>query len=101
MISNRHTELLVKLAADGTNGTVCDDRERGVDIHAGHESVGRISLFVHALVKQADSNDFLFLNQRLRYRRAGPDLDVAGTLHLRAHPLHELAHRENHSIVLV
>ena len=40
-------------------------------------------------------------NQHFRHRRAGPDLDRAGALHLRADPLHELAHRENHAVVLV
>ena len=32
-----------------------------------------------------------------RDRRAGPDLDRAGALHLRADPLHELAHRKHHA----
>ena len=34
-------------------------------------------------------------------RRAGPDLDRAGALDLRADPLHELAHREHQAAVLV
>ena len=87
--------------------------------------------FVHALIEQADADDFgerrrpacaapscfslgerrwqagrlrfspRSFNQRFRHRRAGPDLDGAGALHLRADPLHELAHRENHAVVLV
>ena len=123
--------MLVKLAADGTDGTVCDDCERGVNVHAGREAVGGISFFVHALIEQADADDFggrarhsvravfaffkprrarsdapyhfwfASFNQRFRHRRAGPDLDGAGALHLRADPLHELAHRENHAVVLV
>jgi hypothetical protein len=54
----RQTKNFVKLAADGTDGTVCDDCQRGVDIHAGRKAVGRIALFVHALIEQADADDF-------------------------------------------
>ena len=51
-------KLFIKLAANGTDGTICDDGERGVDVHAGREAVGGISFFVHALIEQADADDF-------------------------------------------
>ena len=105
-----------------------------MDVHAGREAVGGIALFVHALIEQADADDFCrrrgrarhsvravfaftkprrarsdaphhggftIFNQRLRHGRAGPDLHRARALHLRADPLHELAHRENHAAAFV
>jgi hypothetical protein len=64
------------------------------------------AFFVHALVEQAHADDLVSRSsisacERFRHRRAGPDLDGAGALHLRADPLHELAHREHHAAALV
>jgi hypothetical protein len=101
VVAVRQTELRVELLANRTHGAVADDGERGVDVHTGRETVGWIAFFIHALIEQADTNNFLLLNERLRNWRAGPDLDGAGALHLRADPLHELAHRKNEAVVLV
>ena len=54
----RQTKNLVELAPDGADGTVGDDCQCGVDVHAGRKAVGRIALFVHALIEQADADDF-------------------------------------------
>ena len=54
----RQAEMRVELLADGTDRAVADDRERGVNVHAGHEAVGGLSFFIHALVEQADADDF-------------------------------------------
>ena len=94
-------ELRVELLADGADRAVADDGERGVDVHARHEAVARLALLIHALVEQADADDFVVLDQRLGHRRAGPDLDRAGALDLGANPLHELAHREHQPAGLV
>ena len=101
VVAVRQTELFVKLAANRADRAVTNHRERGVDVHAGGEAIGGIAFFVHALIEQADTNNFFLLNERQRNRRAGPDLDGAGALQLRADPLHELAHRKNHAVVLV
>ena len=101
VMASRQAEMLVELLADRADRAVADDGERGVDVHAGHEAVGGLALLVHALVEQAHADDFVVFDQRLRHRRAGPDLDRAGALHLRADPLHELAHRKHHAAVLV
>ena len=65
------------------------------------------AVLVHALIEQADAgldrrlSRFLDARGFLCHRRAGPDLDRAGALHLRADPLHELAHREHQAAVFV
>jgi len=44
---------------------------------------------------------FAGFDQHLGYWCAGPDLDRAGALHLRADPLHELAHGKDQAAILV
>ena len=51
-------EMRIELLADGADRAVADDRERGVDVHARREAVGRLAFFVHALVEQTDADDF-------------------------------------------
>jgi hypothetical protein len=87
-----HTKLLVQLLADGADRAVTDHGERGVDVHAGHEAVAGLALLIHTLVEQADADNLVVFDQRLRHRRAGPDLDRARALHLCSNPLHELTH---------
>ena len=54
----RHSKNFIQLPANRPDRAVADDRERSVDVHAGREAVGRISFFVHALIEQADADDF-------------------------------------------
>ena len=93
-------EMRVELLADRADRAVADHGQRGVDVHAGHEAVAGLALLVDALVEQAHADDLVVFDQRLGHRRAGPDLDRAGALHLGADPLHELAHREHQPAVL-
>ena len=70
-------ELRVELLADGADRAVADNGERGVNVHARHEAVAGLALLIHALVEQADADDFVVLDERLGHRRAGPDLHRA------------------------
>ena len=101
MMAFGQAELRVKLLADGADGAIADHGERGVDVHARHETVARFALLINALVQQTDADDLVIFDERLRYGSAGPNLDRASALDLGANPLHELAHREHQPTILV
>ena len=101
MVAFRHAELRVELLADGADGAVADHGERGVDVHARHETVARFALLINALVQQPDADDLVIFDERFGYWRAGPNLDRASALDLGADPLHKLAHREHQPTILV
>ena len=61
----------------------------------------RLARFVHALVHQPDADDLVFLDQRLRHGRAGPDLHHPRAHDLLPYPLDELADGENQPALLV
>ena len=95
-------EVRVELLADGPDRAVADDRERGVNVHARREAVGRLALFCPRPGRASARRRLCLLSMSAcDTGRAGPDLDRAGALHLRADPLHELAHREHQAAVLV
>ena len=100
VIALRQAELFVELPADRTHGAVAHDGERSADVHARHEALGWRALFVRPLIDQPHAYNAVALDQRARHGRRGPHLDGAGAHHLRAHPLHELAHREHQTVVL-
>ena len=97
----RQTEKVVQLPADRADRAVAHHGQRGVNVHARREALGGRALFGHALIEQADADHFSVFDERLRDGRAGPDLNGARALHLRADPLHELSHRKHHAAALV
>ncbi len=50
-------EVGIQLPADGTDRTVSDDCERGMNVHARREAISRLTFFIHALVEQAHADD--------------------------------------------
>ena len=101
MVVLGHAEMFVQLLAHGSYGTVGDDSERGMNIHAGHEAFRGGAFLSDSLIQQADADDFAVLDERLGYGSAGPDLHCACALDLSADPLHELAHGEHDAAFLV
>ena len=97
----RQAEKVVQLPADRADRAVAHHGQRGVNVHARREALGGRALFVHALIQQADAGHLSVFDQRLRDGCAGPDLNRARALHLRANPLHELSHRKHHAAALV
>ena len=70
-------ELRIELPAHRAHGTVAHHRQRGAHVHAGQEAGLGISVLVHALIDQADSQHPLVFDQRLLHRHARPDLHRA------------------------
>src|ERR1017187_6350232 len=61
----RRAEALVQLLADVPDRAVADDRERGVNVHAGRETVAWRAFLVHALVEQANADHLRSAQHRL------------------------------------
>ena len=87
LVADGHAVDLVQTPAHGTDRTVADNRKIGADLAA----VGG----------QHDARDFAVLEQRIGYRRSGPDLRQAGEHHLLPAPLHELPEGEDEAVLLV
>src|SRR3974390_2892950 len=72
-------EVPVKLASDRAYGPIRDDSQRGMHVHARHESIARRAIRVHALIDQAHSANNVVIDQRFADGRSRPKLHSAGT----------------------
>ena len=94
--------LVVELAAHRADRPVRHDGERRVDVHARHvRALGAAVRDRRPGRGAARPSPCLSSTSACATGVAGPDLDGARGEHLRAHPLHELAHREDEAVLLV
>ena len=101
VVARREPEMLVELPADRPDRTVADDGERGAHVHAGQEA--RVGAARRGRCPGPGAGRRPRGRPRssgLSHRRARPDLHQAGSHHLGAHPLGELAHGEQQAAVL-
>ncbi len=97
----RHAEMGVELPADRAGRAVPHDGQSRADVHAGCETLVGPPFPVHALIEQTDAKNLVLLDQRLGYRRAGPELNGSRALNLGADPLHKLAQRKHQAAAFV
>jgi hypothetical protein len=98
-VAFRQPEACVDLASHRAHWPIGYHCEGGANVHACHESITRTAVHIHSLIDQADAANSIVLNQGFGYRHARPELNHSRTGHLLAHPLIELAEREDHAVV--